>query len=172
MEQPCPCTHCGEWFDLEDGYGSDKWYPNTVICEDCHQKEELEIETDEEERNCDNNLSDAVYTINESLEELRKMGRSKAVYVVKYVYQNASVNSNHKKVLEYLNRLNGDLVYDLDYFLKRVNTDIAEQSKTNKSGDSISLYRLDQNNVPVFYESFGNDRSATPPVLKLLALGG
>ena len=44
FEMPTPCQHCGEIFDLNDGFGSEKWYPNTVICEECYRKEEAEIE--------------------------------------------------------------------------------------------------------------------------------
>ena len=50
MEMPCPCNICGEWFDLNDGFGSKKWYPNTVICEPCYQDEKIEIEDDELEQ--------------------------------------------------------------------------------------------------------------------------
>ena len=27
MEMPCPCKKCGKWFDLNDGYGSEKMVP-------------------------------------------------------------------------------------------------------------------------------------------------
>jgi hypothetical protein len=49
MEMPCPCQHCGEWFDLHDGRGSKLWYPGTVICLECSREEREEIEADEEE---------------------------------------------------------------------------------------------------------------------------
>lgn len=45
---PTPCQKCGEWFDLNDGRGSKKWYPNTVICSDCAKEEQEEIERDKE----------------------------------------------------------------------------------------------------------------------------
>lgn len=48
MEMPTPCQKCGDIFDLNDGCGSDKWYPNTVICETCSIKEQKEVEIDEE----------------------------------------------------------------------------------------------------------------------------
>lgn len=38
MEMPCRCD-CGNWFDLNDGFG--KKNSNIVICEECHVKEEL-----------------------------------------------------------------------------------------------------------------------------------
>lgn len=47
FEMPTPCINCKEWFDLHDGYASDKWYPKTIICENCHEKESEEIELDE-----------------------------------------------------------------------------------------------------------------------------
>lgn len=61
MEMPTPCQHCGELFDLLDGYGSDKWYRNTTICEQCYRLEEKEIEEDDEIENQTNRLSDAEF---------------------------------------------------------------------------------------------------------------
>lgn len=51
MEMPTPCQKCGEWFDLNDGVGSEKWFPRTVICSECGEKEQqiIEIETDIED---------------------------------------------------------------------------------------------------------------------------
>lgn len=37
MEMPCLCD-CGNWFDLNDGYGAEN--ENKIICEECHRKEE------------------------------------------------------------------------------------------------------------------------------------
>ena len=61
FEMPTPCQHCGEIFDLNDGFGSEKWYPNTVICEECYRKEEEEIEEDERWETVNNELSNALY---------------------------------------------------------------------------------------------------------------
>lgn len=61
MEMPTPCQHCGEIFDLNDGYGSEKWHPNIVICENCHEKEEAEIEEDERWESINIELSNALY---------------------------------------------------------------------------------------------------------------
>jgi hypothetical protein len=74
MEMPCACQKCGEWFDLNDGYGSKKWFPNTVICEDCHKIEEEEIERDEEIEDLLDNISDAEYTIKHGKERLKELG--------------------------------------------------------------------------------------------------
>lgn len=80
MEMPTPCESCGRWFSLEEGCGSDKWYPDTVICEQCSNLEEREIELEEEIEDVDRTISDAEYTINdqkvykkELLEKQRKL---------------------------------------------------------------------------------------------------
>lgn len=65
MEMPTPCEHCGEWFDLNDGYQSDKWHPDTIICSGCGYKEEKEIEEDEYWENTNIEISNALYGINE-----------------------------------------------------------------------------------------------------------
>jgi len=48
MEEPTPCQKCNEIFDLTGGYESVKWFPKTVICNECHTVESAEIEKDEE----------------------------------------------------------------------------------------------------------------------------
>ncbi len=76
MEMPCPCQRCGEWFDLNDGVGSDKWYPNTVICASCGRLEEKEIEIDEEIEELKEAISDAEFTKKESEERLIEILRA------------------------------------------------------------------------------------------------
>lgn len=61
MEMPTPCQHCGEIFDLNDGFGSEKWYPNTVICKSCSEKETEEIEEDERWETINIDLTNALY---------------------------------------------------------------------------------------------------------------
>lgn len=61
FEMPTPCQHCGEIFDLHDGYGSEKWYPNTTICNNCWEKEKAEIEEDERWEDLNTELSDALF---------------------------------------------------------------------------------------------------------------
>lgn len=61
MEMPTPCQHCGKIFDLNDGYGSEKWHPNLVICENCHKEEEAEIEEEERWESINIELSNALY---------------------------------------------------------------------------------------------------------------
>jgi hypothetical protein len=73
METPCPCEHCGEWFDLQDGYGSEKWHPNIVICKKCHLEEEAEIENDEEIEGLVESLSEAQWSVKHDTKELAKL---------------------------------------------------------------------------------------------------
>lgn len=47
-DMPTPCQRCDDIFDLNDGYPSYKWYPNTVICPACHRLEEEIIEIEDE----------------------------------------------------------------------------------------------------------------------------
>ena len=74
MEMPTPCRRCGEIFDLHDGRGSEKWYPGTVICEDCYALEEQEIERDEEIDELKEAIQEAEFTIKESKERLQELG--------------------------------------------------------------------------------------------------
>jgi peptide subunit release factor 1 (eRF1) len=74
MEMPCLCQHCGKWFDLNDGHGSEKWYPNTVICPTCGREEEAEIERDEEISELKDQIHDAVYTIEDDRRRLKELG--------------------------------------------------------------------------------------------------
>lgn len=74
MEMPVPCQKCGGWFDLTEGYGSEKWFPNTVICETCFHLEEQEIEIDEEIVECQDYISDAKITIQDNEKRLRQLG--------------------------------------------------------------------------------------------------
>lgn len=48
MEMPTPCQKCGNIFDLNDGVGSGKWFPNTIICETCGIKEDKIVELESE----------------------------------------------------------------------------------------------------------------------------
>lgn len=74
MEMPCKCQHCGDWFDLNDGYGSTKWYPSVVICEKCKEEEDAEIEQDEEVAELRDTMSDAEYTLAEGRKRLKELG--------------------------------------------------------------------------------------------------
>ena len=48
MDMPTPCQRCGNIFELNDGRASEKWYPNTIICDSCDSEEEDEIQLDDE----------------------------------------------------------------------------------------------------------------------------
>jgi|GEM_PF-1714630 len=74
MEMPTPCQHCGKWFDLNDGHGSEKWHKGIVICPTCGREEEKEIERDEEIQDLKNELSDAEYTVKSVRKQLVDYG--------------------------------------------------------------------------------------------------
>lgn len=74
MEMPTPCVNCGEWFDLNDGYGSTKWHPNITICDACHDEEEKEIEKDEEIEELLESIEDAEITIKDARTRLFELG--------------------------------------------------------------------------------------------------
>ncbi len=76
FEMPTPCQKCGKWFDLNDGLGSTKWYPNTLICEDCGHQEREELERDEEIEDLKTQIEDAEYTIKEARARLVELGVS------------------------------------------------------------------------------------------------
>lgn len=70
MECPCPCEKCGKWFDLQDGSGSEKWFPNMIICESCGEKEREEIERDEQIESYQEMINEAEGNINYAQEKL------------------------------------------------------------------------------------------------------
>lgn len=84
MEMPTPCTHCGEIFDLNDGYGSEKWHPNTVICESCYEKEDEEIEEDERWETINIDLTNALYGLDKE-ENLKDRLDSKNIDLIKKI---------------------------------------------------------------------------------------
>ena len=73
MEMPTPCEKCGGFFDLLDGLGSEKWYPNIVICKSCGEKERCEIERDAEIEQLELDIEDAEHTLQSSRERLAKL---------------------------------------------------------------------------------------------------
>lgn len=73
MEMPCPCQKCGEWFDLQEGRPSNKWFPNTVICAACEKVEAQEIERDEEIEEMTEQLQNAIYDLKEAQKRLTKV---------------------------------------------------------------------------------------------------
>ena len=75
MEMPTPCQKCNDWFDLTDGCGSVKWFPDTVICEKCKALEDEEVEMDEEIERLKTTIDEAVDTIKESRDRLGELGQ-------------------------------------------------------------------------------------------------
>jgi hypothetical protein len=73
MEMPTPCQKCGGWFDLLDGVGSDKWFPNTVICNECGHIEQKEIERDDRIKELQDQISELEWTINDEKRELEQL---------------------------------------------------------------------------------------------------
>lgn len=61
MEMSTPCIHCGEIFDLYDGYSSEKWHENKTICESCFEKEKAEIEEDDRWCAINSEVASALY---------------------------------------------------------------------------------------------------------------
>lgn len=72
MEIPTPCQKCGEWFDLNDGSASEKWFPKTIICPECGEKEQniIELEQDIEDLQDEiDQATDAISGANETISE-------------------------------------------------------------------------------------------------------
>lgn len=78
MEMPTPCVHCGVIFDLNDGYGSEKWHKDIVICEKCFREEELELDRDDEIEDLCLQISDAEWTIKDANKRLLELGYAAA----------------------------------------------------------------------------------------------
>jgi hypothetical protein len=76
MEMPTPCQHCGDWFDLHDGCASEKWYPNTVICEKCAQLEEKIIEVEEEIADIQIELENAKWDVEHYTKQLGELTKT------------------------------------------------------------------------------------------------
>lgn len=72
-EMPTPCKKCEEIFDFNDGYGSEKWFKNTVICENCHELEEAEIERDDEIENLEWEIENALDYIRHAHNRLKEI---------------------------------------------------------------------------------------------------
>ncbi len=73
MEMPTFCQHCGTLFDLNDGYESEKWYQNIIICANCRCKENLEIDKDEQIEDLKIKISDSEFDIKEWKKQLKEL---------------------------------------------------------------------------------------------------
>jgi hypothetical protein len=74
MEEPCRCDHCKEFFDLQDGWASEKWYENIIICEKCFKEEKKEIETDDEITELKEIVDSALYDLKDARKRLKELG--------------------------------------------------------------------------------------------------
>ena len=74
MKMPTPCENCGEVFDLHDGKGSPRRNRRIIICAECADEEEAEIEREEEIASLREQISEAEYTIKAARERLRELG--------------------------------------------------------------------------------------------------
>lgn len=74
MDMPTPCQRCGNIFELNDGRASEKWYPNTIICDSCDSEEEDEIQLDDEIEELKTDIEDAKITIKDNTERLLSLG--------------------------------------------------------------------------------------------------
>jgi hypothetical protein len=73
FEMPCMCD-CGEWFDLNDGYRSNK--SNKVICDICHHFEKK----DEEIKDIAYQLECEHISFNHARTELKRLGLNPVHY--------------------------------------------------------------------------------------------
>ncbi|UXQ88827.1 hypothetical protein [Tenacibaculum phage Larrie] len=83
MEMPTPCQKCGEFFDLNSGASSYKWFPDTVICSECGAKEDEEITEDEYWDTANIEISNALYGINEKSDPWSKLDESNRKVITK-----------------------------------------------------------------------------------------
>jgi hypothetical protein len=81
MEMPTPCQRCGDIFDLNDGRESEKWYPGTVICETCAGEETVEVEQDTFIEALEDELEDAIWTVNDCHKRLKQLSIHKSVHI-------------------------------------------------------------------------------------------
>ncbi|TDO68763.1 hypothetical protein EV143_12025 [Flavobacterium chryseum] len=72
MEMPTPCQKCDGWFDLNDGAASEKWFPRTVICPECGEKEQNIVEMEQDIEDLQDEIdqaNDAISSANETITE-------------------------------------------------------------------------------------------------------
>jgi len=73
MEMPTHCQKCNKWFDLNDGTPSEKWLPNTVICDECGKKEEREMDLEQQIEDYKSIIADAEWTIQDATPKLKEL---------------------------------------------------------------------------------------------------
>lgn len=97
MEMPTPCEHCGTIFDLNDGRCSEKWHPNTTICEKCYEEEELEIEEDERWEEINLEISNALYIPKTEEGAWAKVTDENKALIIQLVVQQSELLSGFRK---------------------------------------------------------------------------
>jgi hypothetical protein len=85
FEMPTPCPHCGKTFDLNDGYGSEKWHPDIVICASCYREEEAEIEEDKRWENINIDLSNTLYGLDKEEGIWEKLTEDNRKLIVRFI---------------------------------------------------------------------------------------
>lgn len=70
MEMPTPCKKCGKWFELNDGAASEKWFPRTIICSECGEKEQNIIEVEQDISDMQDEIGQAQESIVEANETI------------------------------------------------------------------------------------------------------
>jgi hypothetical protein len=97
MEMPTPCEHCSKIFDLNDGYRSEKWHPDIVICEECHNKEQEEIEQDEFWEMIDYELGETLYHLKDKEGAWAKLSNENRALIIQLVSNSLLSSENIKK---------------------------------------------------------------------------
>jgi len=105
FEMPTPCQHCGEIFDLNDGFGSEKWYPNIVICEECYRKEEEEIEEDDRWEDINNEISNALYGLDKEEGAWAKITNENRALIIQLVSGSASASDSDPQIDYHMHRI-------------------------------------------------------------------
>lgn len=72
-DMPCQCMVCQGWFDLHDG-ARHPTKDNLVICADCADGIQAQIDTEEEIHELQEIIADAEYTIKHAKERLNELG--------------------------------------------------------------------------------------------------
>lgn len=104
MDMPTPCEHCHNIFDLNDGYGSEKWHPNIIICEKCHYEEEEEIEEDEYYETLNIELGNALYGINEKKGAWQRLDKENQALIIQLVSERFPLIDKKDPIFEILFR--------------------------------------------------------------------
>lgn len=73
MSQEEFCAKCNNPVDEYEGDKSEKWFPGSILCNDCWDAEAKEIQNDEEIDYLESEILDAEQTIRESHKKLKEL---------------------------------------------------------------------------------------------------